>query len=94
MLNVTFCAVFPFTRWSKKAETGVLHGGDPPKLVSADLTGARRLTLIVGDAGDGITHDHADWAGALLKLAPTEKDALGTEVVGAGLFDEFWKFRK
>ena len=31
---------------------------------------------------------------ALLKLAPTEKDALGTEVVVAGLFDEFWKFRK
>src|SRR5262249_53071678 len=30
---------------------------------------------------------------ALLKLAD-EKEPLKTEVVGAGLFDEFWKFRK
>jgi pimeloyl-ACP methyl ester carboxylesterase len=31
---------------------------------------------------------------ALLKLAPTEKDPLATEVVGAGIFDEFWRFKK
>ncbi len=31
---------------------------------------------------------------ALLKLAPTDKDALATEVMGAGLFDDFWRFRK
>ncbi len=31
---------------------------------------------------------------ALLKLAPSEKDALGTEVIGAGLFDDFWRFKK
>jgi alpha-galactosidase len=54
----------------KKAETGVLHGGDPPQLLTVDLTGARRLNLVVGDGGDGITNDHADWAGALLTLAP------------------------
>jgi dienelactone hydrolase len=28
---------------------------------------------------------------AILKLAPTEKSALGVEVVTAGLFDDFWK---
>jgi dienelactone hydrolase len=31
---------------------------------------------------------------ALLKLAPTDKDPLKTEVVGAGLFDEFWRAKK
>ncbi len=53
----------------KRAETGILHGGDPPQRLSIDLTGARRLTLATGDGGDGIADDHADWAGALLTLA-------------------------
>ena len=52
------------------AETGVMHGGDDPRLLSVDLTSARRLTLLVGDAGDGIFNDHADWAGAMLTLVP------------------------
>ena len=52
------------------AQTGVLHGGDAPQPISVDLTGAQRMTLIVSDGGDGITYDHADWAGALLTLAP------------------------
>ncbi|MBN1419539.1 MAG: NPCBM/NEW2 domain-containing protein, partial [Planctomycetes bacterium] len=51
-------------------ESGVLRGGDEPKLVSVDLKGAKRLVLIVGDGDDGIDHDHADWAGALLILEP------------------------
>lgn len=55
----------------KAAETPVLHGGDEPRLLSVDLTGAKRLVLIVGDGGDGITHDHGDWAGALLTLDPS-----------------------
>jgi alpha-galactosidase len=54
----------------KKADTGVMHGGDPPQLLAFDLTGARRMSLIVGDAGDGFVNDHADWAGAMLTLAP------------------------
>src|SRR5438132_12050193 len=28
---------------------------------------------------------------ALLKLAPTDKDELGVDVVVAGLFDDFWR---
>ncbi len=54
----------------KAAESGVMRGGDSPKLLSADLKGAKRLTLRVGDAGDGFENDHADWAGAMLLLAP------------------------
>ncbi len=52
------------------ADTGVLHGGDAPKRLEVDLTGAKRLALIVTDAEDGIENDHADWAGALILLAP------------------------
>jgi alpha-galactosidase len=58
----------------KVAETGVLHGGDAPKLISVPLTGAKILTLRVTDGGDGIANDHADWAGALLMLAPGATD--------------------
>ena len=53
-----------------RAQTGVLHGGDKPQFVSVDLIGAKRLTLRVSDGGDGINYDHADWAGAVLTLAP------------------------
>ncbi len=56
------------------AETGVLHGGDSPKLLSVDLTGAKTLRLQVDDADDGIDSDHADWAGAVLVLNPDGKD--------------------
>ena len=54
----------------KKAETPVLRGGDAPKLMAVDLTGARSLLLLVTDADDGVDSDHADWAGAMLLLAP------------------------
>lgn len=33
-----------------------------------------------------------DWA--VLKVAPTDKDPAAAEVVAAGLFDEFWQFKK
>ncbi|MBV9851554.1 MAG: NPCBM/NEW2 domain-containing protein [Armatimonadetes bacterium] len=52
-----------------KVETPVLHGGGAPQVISVDLTGARTMTLRVGDGGDGIDSDHADWAGAQIVLA-------------------------
>jgi alpha-galactosidase len=52
----------------KVAETPVMHGGDPPKLLSVDLTGTSSMALVVGDADDGITNDHGDWGGALLLM--------------------------
>jgi len=48
----------------------VMRGGAPPAQVSADLSGAQELTLLVDSAGDGISCDHADWAGAVLYLKP------------------------
>lgn len=68
----------------KVADSGVLKGGDAPKPISVDLTGAKRLVLLVEDAGDGIDSDHADWAGALIVLNPAagvrpKAVALGTD---------------
>ncbi len=54
----------------KVFSSGVMRGGMEPKRVSVDLTGAKKLMLRVGDADDGIDSDHADWAGAMLTLAP------------------------
>ena len=56
-------------------DSGVLRGNDDPKLVDIDLTGAKRMDVLVSDAGDGIDSDLADWAGAMLFLMPgaTEK---------------------
>jgi alpha-galactosidase len=53
-----------------KAATPVIHGGDKPSFIDVDLTGAKTLDLEVGDGGDGISYDHADWAGAVIALSP------------------------
>ncbi len=34
---------------------------DPPRHADVDITGVSTLKLVVTDAGDGITDDHADW---------------------------------
>jgi hypothetical protein len=39
---------------------------DPARWVDIDVTGAKTLELIVGDGGNGIACDHADWADARL----------------------------
>lgn len=53
----------------RRADTGVMRGGDAPKLIAVDLAGAKTMMLAVSDAGDGIGNDHADWAGAMIVLA-------------------------
>jgi hypothetical protein len=46
-------------------ESGRMTGGDIAKEVNVKLPdGAKTLRLVVGDAGDGIGSDHADWAEA------------------------------
>jgi len=57
-----------FVDGKKTLETPVLHGGDAPIPISVDLTGAKRMALVVTDGDDGNDSDHADWAGALLTL--------------------------
>ena len=45
-------------------ESGRMRRGDGARSLDVDLTGVRRLLLAVGDGGDGIDFDHADWADA------------------------------
>jgi len=58
----------------KVADSGVLRGGDAPKLLTADVKGASRLTLAVNDANDGTGSDTANWGGALVTMAAGVQD--------------------
>jgi alpha-galactosidase len=49
---------------SKVADSGVVRGTDVAKHVAANLSGAKFVRLVVTDAGDGNSYDHADWAAA------------------------------
>jgi alpha-galactosidase len=51
---------------TKVAATGVLTNAMPAQSLTADVTGAQLVRLVVTDGGDGIDSDHADWADALL----------------------------
>ncbi|MEU9241931.1 NPCBM/NEW2 domain-containing protein [Streptomyces sp. NPDC048385] len=49
---------------TKVASTGVLTTDMPAQPLTADVTGAEVIRLVVTDGGDGITSDHGDWADA------------------------------
>ncbi|MGW2705583.1 NPCBM/NEW2 domain-containing protein [Streptomyces sp. NPDC001340] len=51
---------------TKAASTGVLTNTQPAQPLTADVTGAQVVRLVVTDGGDGIDSDHADWANARL----------------------------
>ncbi|MFI7400751.1 NPCBM/NEW2 domain-containing protein [Streptomyces sp. NPDC049541] len=51
---------------TKVASTGVLTNAMPAQPLTADVTGAQVVRLVVTDGGDGIDSDHADWANAQL----------------------------
>ncbi|MER6947795.1 endo-alpha-N-acetylgalactosaminidase family protein [Nonomuraea sp. NPDC000554] len=52
-----------------RARTPVLRAADPAYELSADLTGARYVDLVVDDGGDGNGNDHADWGAARFHCA-------------------------
>lgn len=49
---------------TKAAATGVLTNAMPARPLTADVSGAQVVRLVVTDGGDGIDSDHADWADA------------------------------
>ncbi|MBE8470553.1 NPCBM/NEW2 domain-containing protein [Streptomyces justiciae] len=51
---------------TKVASTGVLTNAMPAQPLTADVTGAQVVRLVVTDGGDGLDSDHADWADARL----------------------------
>lgn len=52
-------------------DSGIMTGGAPHQTIDLDVTGVNRLTLGVNDADDGITNDHADWAGVRVIVSNT-----------------------
>jgi len=46
--------------------SGVMTGGTAARAIDLDVTGVNRLILGVGDADDGTSSDHADWANVLV----------------------------
>jgi hypothetical protein len=56
--------------------SGILHGGDQPKLVDVALAGVRQLTLQVTDGGDNINSDHANWAEAVISYNGAKPELL------------------
>ena len=51
------------------ADSGTVHGADTARPLTAALAGAQFVRLVVTEAGDGNTYDHADWADARLTCA-------------------------
>ena len=50
------------------ADSGLMRAGDPPKLLTADLTGVHVLTLLLDDGGDTSNDDEAAWGDARIRL--------------------------
>jgi alpha-galactosidase len=50
-------------------QSGVMRAGNPARDFTVDLTGVKSLVLEVGDADDGDSYDHADWADAKFEIA-------------------------
>jgi alpha-galactosidase len=55
-----------FADATKVADSGTVRGTDTAKSLTASIAGAEFLRLVVTDAGDGNSYDHADWAIARL----------------------------
>ncbi|MFB7600605.1 NPCBM/NEW2 domain-containing protein [Streptomyces sp. NPDC056160] len=48
----------------KVASTSTLKGSDGAQQLTADVSGAQTVQLVVNDGGDGPDYDHGDWANA------------------------------
>lgn len=51
---------------TKRWESGLMKRDDPAKRIDIEVAGIQRLELVVGDGGNDIGADHADWADARL----------------------------
>ena len=60
----------------KLFDSGVMKFGGAPLKADVDLHGVKTLLLLVGDAGDGINFDHADWAEAAFTVSGASPHAI------------------
>lgn len=61
----------------KLYDSGVMTGASATKRVNVGVVGRQELRLVVTDAGNGISYDHADWADPKLECA-TQKPKAGS----------------
>jgi alpha-galactosidase len=61
--------------------SGVMKAGDPAKEVNVLTRGVKKLGLIITDGGDGINHDHADWADARFRVTGQDPRAMSPAAV-------------
>ncbi len=53
-------------RWQQRASSETVRGGEAPRTLSADVKGAKRISLLIDFADRGDELDHADWLDARL----------------------------
>ncbi|MFC4456350.1 NPCBM/NEW2 domain-containing protein [Deinococcus sonorensis] len=71
----------------KLADSGVLRGSDGIQTITADLTGRSNLRLVVTDAGDGNSYDHADWVNPIISCVASGLPDTTPPVLGACFFN-------
>lgn len=52
------------------ARTPLMKGGQPARPITADLRGAKYMTLLVLPGPNGISYCHADWANPVIAMVP------------------------
>lgn len=57
--------------------SGVMKKGDAAKEINVNLKGVQQLALLVTDANDGISFDHADWLNARITYAGNKPTIAG-----------------
>ena len=61
----------------KAYDSGTMTGASTTKKIDIDLTDKRELRLVVTDAGNGISYDHADWANPQIGCQATRTSGSG-----------------
>lgn len=66
-------------------DSGVARGTDAARSLKVSVAGRKQLKLVVTDAGDGVSFDHADWAEPILSdCTPSNLAGVASEVVYQG----------
>jgi hypothetical protein len=71
----------------KVFDSGVMRPSSATQSINVSVAGVQQLRLHVGDAGDGIDFDHADWAGA--RLEPAGAPVQNSTLIAA---NSTWKY--
>ncbi|WP_420596066.1 NPCBM/NEW2 domain-containing protein [Deinococcus sp.] len=68
----------------KLFDSGKMTGSSYAQSVNVKVSGKKLLELVVTDAGDGLSYDHADWGDAALTTDATQAAAPATSSPSAG----------